>query len=147
MGRTLHRNTRQRRVIVEELMRHPTHPTAAQLYEATRRRLPRISLGTVYRNLDLLSRTGAIRKLAAPDGVARFDGNVEPHHHVVCERCGALADVWGLPAELWPAGLVETAGYDIVAVRLELIGVCPDCRDGSAKEKNPSDETEGVQGH
>jgi len=83
MGKQL-RITRQRRVILEELQRTKSHPTADELYRKVRRRLPRISLGTVYRNLELLSRSGLIRKLEIGGGKMRFDGIVEPHYHIHC---------------------------------------------------------------
>ena len=70
------RTTRQRQVILEELQKLQSHPTAAALYEIVRRRVPKISLGTVYRNLELLARTGLIRKLEFAGAEARFDGNV-----------------------------------------------------------------------
>ena len=73
------RNTRQRAVIVEELCKTTAHPTAVELYEVVRRRLPKISLGTVYRNLDLLARLGIIDKLDLSGAEARFDGDVRPH--------------------------------------------------------------------
>ena len=74
----LQRNTRQRQVILEELQKLTSHPTAAVLYDIVRRRLPKISLGTVYRNLELLARMGMVQKLELAGGEARFDGNVAP---------------------------------------------------------------------
>jgi Fur family ferric uptake transcriptional regulator len=140
------RNTRQRRVIVEELMKSSSHPTASELYEATRRRLPRISLGTVYRNLNLLGRMGLVRKVEGPGGEARFDGNVEPHHHVRCIHCGGVADVVDLPAGPRGDELEDVGGYEILGYRLEFIGVCPECRTHSAAEEEASASAGGEQG-
>ena len=70
----LQRNSRQRQVILEELRKLTSHPTAAVLYAVVRRRLPKISLGTVYRNLELLARMGVVQKLELAGGEARFDG-------------------------------------------------------------------------
>ena len=75
MTKPFQRNTRQREVILEELRKLRSHPTAPVLYEIVRRRLPRISLGTVYRNLELLAKSGVVRKLELSDSEARFDGN------------------------------------------------------------------------
>ena len=72
------RKTRQREVIMEELAASKSHPTAAELYQTVRRRVPNISLGTVYRNLDLLSQAGTIQKLDTIGSEARFDGNPAP---------------------------------------------------------------------
>ena len=83
-GTVFQRVTRQRRVILEELRKLTSHPTAPALYEVVRRRLPRISLGTVYRNLELLARAGFIQRLDLQGAEARFDGNPEHHYHVRC---------------------------------------------------------------
>ena len=78
------RNTRQRDVILGELRNSLTHPTATELYDLVRRRLPKISLGTVYRNLDLLARMGIIQRLEMAGAETRFDGDRRPHDHIRC---------------------------------------------------------------
>ena len=93
------RNTRQRQVVLEELKNLGSHPTAAELYEIARRRLPKISLGTVYSNLELLAQLGVIRKLQTSGSVARFDGDRGRHYHVCCVRCGRVDDAQGLPTD------------------------------------------------
>jgi Fur family ferric uptake transcriptional regulator len=123
------RNTPQRQAILEELQRGASHPTAVELYESVRRRIPRISLGTVYRNLDLLAEMGKIQKLDLGGGEARFDGRVDAHYHVRCIRCGRVDDVHGVPSRLLIDGPNEAAGYEILGHRLEFVGVCPECRE------------------
>ena len=130
------RNTPQRRIILEELRRSISHPTAVELYEIVRRRLPRISLGTVYRNLELLSRKGTIQKLALGGTETRFDGNLAPHDHVRCVCCGGLDDVQGLPADLGLDELRKCGDYEILGRRLEFVGVCLDCRSRRANDAN-----------
>ncbi|MGA2033176.1 MAG: transcriptional repressor [Thermoguttaceae bacterium] len=122
------RNTRQRQMILEELLRLESHPTASGLYDVVRRRLPRISLGTVYRNLELLAQAGAIRKLDMGGAEARFDGNVHPHDHVRCVECGQMADVAVAPIDLSDRGPHDFHGYQILGRRLEFLGICPSCR-------------------
>ena len=139
-GEKRERNTQQRRVILEELRRSASHPTAAELYQAVRGRLPRISLGTVYRNLEMLSRKGTVQKLSLGGTEARFDGNLAPHHHVRCVRCGRLNDIHGLPAGVVRDDLAEVDGYEILGHRLEFMGICPDC-----KNQRPADESETTQ--
>ena len=122
------RNTRQRQVILEELRTLRTHPTAVEVYECVRRRLPRVSLGTVYRNLDLLARQGQIRRLEGFGSQARFDGDLEDHRHLRCVVCGAVDD---LPQDdLWVERLSprEVGDHLVLGVRLEFEGVCPSCR-------------------
>jgi Fur family ferric uptake transcriptional regulator len=92
----------------------------------TKARLPRISLGTVYRNLDLLVRQGEVLCLETAGARKRFDGNAAPHHHVRCRYCGALAD---LPGEYPLPSLEEirVAGFSVTRVSLEFEGVCARC--------------------
>jgi Fur family transcriptional regulator, ferric uptake regulator len=124
----IRRNTRQRGVILEELQKLTSHPTAAGLYEIVRRRLPKISLGTVYRNLDLLARLGTIQKLEFGAGEARFDGNVQRHDHVRCVRCGRLDDIHGIPLDLSGGIANDFSNYRILGCRREYWGVCPECQ-------------------
>lgn len=125
----LFRNTRQRRMILKELQSLTSHPTATELYEIVRQRLPKISLGTVYRNLELLSQNGQIRKLELGGAEARFDGDLSRHYHVRCAHCGKVDDIRDLPGDLVREQVREMNGYRILGHRLEFVGVCPDCRD------------------
>jgi len=120
--------TRQRRVILQQLRRLRSHPSAEDVYELVRRRLPRISLATVYRNLEILCRCGMIRKLDLSCPPGRFDGNTADHHHVRCIACGRIDDVHlKMPARLAGA-LQEACDYQILGYGLELRGLCPACR-------------------
>ena len=130
VARRVQRNTRQRTVVLEELKKLSCHPTAAELYEIARARMPRISLGTVYRNLELLAQNGVIQKLEISGAEARFDGNPERHYHVRCIRCERVDDVHDLPEDFVQEEVRSLAGYEIVGFRLEFLGVCPDCQGG-----------------
>jgi Fur family transcriptional regulator, ferric uptake regulator len=130
----VHRNTLQRQVILEELQKLTSHPTAVALYEVVRRRLPRISLGTVYRNLELLAETGVIRKLEAGAAQARFDVNLAPHHHIRCELCGKLADVDAAQVDLSALDSHEMGGYEVHGHRVEFFGICPECQTAQGQE-------------
>ncbi len=139
------RNTRQRQVVLEELRKLVSHPTASDVYELARRRLPRISLGTVYRNLEILTREGRIRRLDSMGSEARFDGDVSDHHHVRCVRCESVGDVHGLTDPMARADMTHLGGYEILGYRLQFEGVCPACqeaqppRDRDADTANESD--------
>ena len=122
------RMTRQRRVIVEEMKRTRSHPTVHEVYTRVRRRLPRISLGTVYRNLEVLSACGLIRKLELTGRRKRFDATTEEHCHVRCLTCGRVDDVPGSTAEPVARRIAGKTGYEIVGHRLEFTGYCPRCR-------------------
>ena len=127
-GVTTRRNTRQRQVVLEELRKLESHPTAAELYALARRRLPRISLGTVYRNLELLVQRGVIRKLETTAAEARFDSETDRHHHVHCVRCGRVSDARDLPEDPAAWAIQNVNGYEIQGFRLDFVGVCPDCQ-------------------
>jgi Fur family transcriptional regulator, ferric uptake regulator len=125
---TTRRNSRQRQVILEELLKLTSHPTAAGLYEIVRRRLPKISLGTVYRNLELLTGLGLAQKLEFGGSEARFDGNVQRHDHIRCVECGRLDDIHGQPLDL-PRGMAnDSSEYCVLGCRLEMWGICPECQ-------------------
>ena len=130
------RNTRQRQVVLEELKRFSFHPTTSELYEIARRRLPKLSLGTVYRNLELLATDGVIQKLEIGGTESRFDGNPEPHHHVRCVHCGRVDDVHGVPTDLVGNRFKTLSGYEILGCRLEFVGVCPDCKRSPTPDDN-----------
>lgn len=144
-GRT--RTTRQRTVILEELRSLTCHPTADQLYQRVRDRLPHISLGTIYRNLELLSEQGQIQRLEVTGGQMHFDGNPEPHCHIRCHDCGAVGDVdWSL--ELPAVGqLQELTDWEVTGRTLELTGYCPACRAAApdAGERTDAHETDEFQ--
>ena len=124
----LRRNTPQRRVVLDELCQLKSHPTAAELYAVVRRRLPRISLGTVYRNLEVLHEDGMIRKMEFAGAECRFDGNLEPHDHVRCTECGRIADIFPQGPNQILAPPEEMAGFRVEGYRLEYFGFCPSCR-------------------
>ena len=86
--------SRQRESIKASLMNRKDHPTADAVYASIREEFPNISLGTVYRNLSLLSETGQILKLNMRASADRFDGRITPHDHFVCERCHCVEDIF-----------------------------------------------------
>jgi Fe2+ or Zn2+ uptake regulation protein len=85
--------TPQRLAIVRELAADESHPTAQELYERLRPSLPTMSFATVYNTLDALSTAGLCAALALSPGSGRFDPNMEPHHHLVCDACGSVRDL------------------------------------------------------
>jgi Fur family ferric uptake transcriptional regulator len=130
------RNTQQRQVILEELRKVQTHPTAAGLYAVVRSRLPKISLGTVYRNLEMLHQLGMIQKLEQSGGEARYDGTIEHHDHVRCVNCGQVGDVAAPPLALSGGDVNDMGGYKILGHRLEYLGLCPQCQENELKSKS-----------
>jgi Fur family transcriptional regulator, ferric uptake regulator len=123
------RFTSQRRVILDEMSKIDFHPTADDVYDLVKRRLPRISLGTVYRNLDSLADQGIIQKLETCGRQRRYDCNPENHSHVLCTHCGALEDVVMDSLRSFVNSVEEPLGYEIQGVRVEFLGLCPNCRE------------------
>jgi Fur family transcriptional regulator, ferric uptake regulator len=120
-------NTNQRRLIIEELRKLTSHPTAEELYELVKRRLPSLSLGTVYRNLDMLAGCGEILKLESAGRQRRFDGNANPHCHLRCVSCGAVEDISLPGVELIQKELDKFLGGRICGVSIEFSGQCRLC--------------------
>ncbi|MBW2147397.1 MAG: transcriptional repressor [Deltaproteobacteria bacterium] len=122
------RMTQQRRFILEELRRIRSHPSADEIYEKVRRRLPRISLGTVYRNLNILTECGMIQRLETGSAQRLFDGDPRAHYHLRCVVCGRVEDAPVEPIIAIEDALRELSDYEIIGHRLEFIGVCPHCK-------------------
>jgi Fur family ferric uptake transcriptional regulator len=121
------RATRQRQVILEELQAVTSHPTADEVYHLVRQRLPKVSLGTVYRNLDLLSTHGVIQRLEGGGSQMRFDGNAAAHSHVRCLHCGSVADIHYSPPLPPVEQAQEWTEYELVGQTLNFTGICSTC--------------------
>ena len=124
------RRTRPREVVLDVVRGTDSHPTAEQVHGLVRRRLPRVSLGTVYRNLRRLVEAGLVKELPGPH--ARFDGNVTEHHHFTCTACGRIVDVAGAlaagPARALSARVASLTGLGITHQRIQFYGRCGPCR-------------------
>jgi len=122
------RMTSQREIILQELQKSRQHLTADELFRVVRKKMPRISLATVYRNLELLSETGVIAKLEVSGRQKHFDSEVAGHDHVSCVQCHRVENlVLESKKEDCPShGVVD--GYMITGRRLEFFGLCPQCQ-------------------
>jgi Fur family ferric uptake transcriptional regulator len=120
--------TKQRQVILEELKKTVSHPTADEVFLMVRQRLPKISLGTVYRNLELLSENGVIQKLDWSGRQKRYDGNFENHYHIRCLNCGRVDDVLIKPFSVVEETFRAVSDYKIIGHRLEVLGLCANCK-------------------
>jgi Fur family ferric uptake transcriptional regulator len=104
------------------------HPTAGWVYRRARRRIPTISLGTVYRNLKQLAGAGLVREIHAGGQATRFDGNTGPHHHVRCIGCGLVQDL-EMPLDLRRERAAARAlDFEVVGHQVEVQGICAECR-------------------
>ncbi|MFH1690226.1 MAG: transcriptional repressor [Candidatus Eisenbacteria bacterium] len=127
------RMTESRKAILSALCTAGVHPTADEVYLTVREELPKVSLGTVYRNLDLLTNQGLIRTLTAAGEPRRYDGTLDEHHHITCEVCGRVDDVELSCSEPLEELLVDRGGYEVRGYTLRFMGVCGECA-GNGKD-------------
>lgn len=123
------RLTTQRQIILEELAKVKTHPTASELYDMVRKRLPRIGLGTVYRNLELMADNGMILKLEIGGTQKRFDATTDPHYHIRCANCGKVEDIMIQVMDELVEAAAQASSYEIYGHHVEFSGLCPDCQE------------------
>lgn len=127
LKRAGYRVTRQRLVIFEVLEGERSHPTAEEIYSMVKSRLPNISLGTVYRALELFERLGVLQRLTFEGSPSRFDANPKPHYHAICFECGKVLDAdEPVPEDIGKRFSRET-GFEIVGYKLEFYGYCREC--------------------
>ncbi|WP_407832062.1 Fur family transcriptional regulator [Treponema porcinum] len=122
------RSTIQESIVFDAVQKLHNHATADEIFTEVTRQNPRISRGTVYRNLNKLTQAGKIKKVSVSEGADRFDHMKIEHYHIRCENCGKLSDVdmdWinGLDWNIKDKKGFMLTGYDII-----FIGLCPDCR-------------------
>jgi Fur family ferric uptake transcriptional regulator len=121
------RLTTQRQIILEELGKVTSHPTANEVYDMVRKRLPRIGLGTVYRNLELMADNGIILKLDVGGTQKRFDATVAPHYHIRCSSCGKVDDIEVEVQETINRAAEMASSYEILGHHIEFSGICVNC--------------------
>jgi Fur family peroxide stress response transcriptional regulator len=137
--------TPQRIAIVERFATDESHPTAQDLFERLRGDFPTMSFATVYNTLDALAAAGLSKTLRVgndPRNAARFDPNTSPHHHAVCDRCGAIRDIPAETIEPKPATVRRlrkvAGGFSVRAVERVYRGLCSACA-GSVTARDARD--------
>jgi Fur family transcriptional regulator, ferric uptake regulator len=128
------RLTTQRQIILEELSKVTSHPTANEVYDMVRRRLPRIGLGTVYRNLELMAETGMILKIEVGGTQKRFDATITPHYHVRCVECGKVDDIKMPVQHDINEAAAQASQYQIMGHHVEFTGLCSECAASTRQE-------------
>jgi Fur family transcriptional regulator, ferric uptake regulator len=121
------RLTTQRQIILEELGKVTCHPTANEVYDMVRKRLPRIGLGTVYRNLELMADSGIILKLEVGGTQKRFDATIQPHYHIRCFSCGKVDDINMEVQKQINQAAEKACNYVILGHHVEFSGICQEC--------------------
>ena len=136
--------TQQRRVILAALGELGAHPDACEVYEAVRREMPNISLGTVYRNLEVLSAAGLIGRVETSGARKRFEASAQHHYHVRCVKCGRVEDIGESSFEIPTDSISERSGFEIVGKRVEFLGICPECGGKPHKDGRTGQEADGA---
>ncbi|ADW20773.1 MULTISPECIES: transcriptional repressor [Thermus] len=124
----LKRLTRQRKAVLEVVKRAHNHPDAAWIYQEVRKVVPKVSLGTIYRTLEALVEEGYLIPITKAGEATRYDANLHPHLHLVCQGCGAIVDLEvDLPDLLTP---VQEAypQLEVREVEVTYKGLCPTCK-------------------
>jgi Fur family transcriptional regulator, peroxide stress response regulator len=129
--------THQRLAIFEALASSREHPSAEQLHTAVQRRIPTLSLATVYKNLEALKAIGAVVDVNPLHEQARYEsalpgtGAGHPHHHLVCTSCKKVRDLHD--SDLDRLRVRDAQGFEVRAVRVQAEGLCPDCQGRRAR--------------
>jgi len=129
------RMTNQREIILRELKKSKRHLSADELYDKVKKFMPRISLATVYRNLEILSEAGLIGKLEISGRQKRFDYDATDHDHIYCAVCHRVDNLNIERQGLHTKEIKAVKGYSITGYRLEIVGVCPVCQQKEKQEK------------
>ena len=122
------RVTPQRLAIYQTLANTTAHPTAERLLTAVRRTLPRVSVNTIYYTLAALRKVGLVHEVNYGHERARFDANLEPHHHVICRDCGRIIDLLDEALDQFPLQAAMPARFMVTSHRVDIFGYCADCR-------------------
>ena len=121
------RETRQREAILNILRSADSHPTADWIYDEVRKAIPKISKGTVYRNLKILREKGEISELSLSGTVSRFEGRQENHYHFTCDKCGQVFDLDEPVNNELEERVARKTGFKVSHHQLEFRGLCKDC--------------------
>lgn len=127
------RETKQRRIVFETIKNTYSHPTADWIFEQVRDTLPKVSLGTVYRNLGVLKDEGLVREIYGSDRRAHYDADTSPHAHFICSSCDQIIDVRGVKSIDWQT-LKDLVGCDVTEQNVIFSGRCAHCRQQGAKQ-------------
>jgi len=122
------RQSKQRTRILELLRSTEIHPTADWLYEKLKYEFPRLSLGTVYRNLSFLIEQGLAKKINFGSTFDRFEANIKPHYHLICESCGKIHDIKMPVYKDLNLEVEQLTNFTIHYHNLEFFGICAECK-------------------
>ena len=127
MNRHKYKRSRQRGRILTLLQSTDTHPTASWIYDELKKEFTNLSMGTVYRNINILIDQSLVNKIEAGSSFDRFDANVSTHYHFICRECNSIVDLPMKTDENLNAEVRRLTNYQAERHRLDFYGVCPSC--------------------
>ncbi len=129
--------SRQRKLIVSILQNSFEHPTAEEIFYLARQKEKNISLGTVYRNLDMLSKENVIEKISTPIGKVKYDLKKDKHYHAICKLCGEIFDFYSnINLEKLQNDIKKQTKLETFCEELSVLGICEKCQKGEKNENN-----------
>lgn len=120
--------SKQRKLIETTVLQNRIHPTAEQVYDIVKAKLPSISLGTVYRNLNLLAENGIIKKITMANESDHYDGTITEHYHMICESCSNMLDCPDVPLIQYDDLIKSRTGFTVTSHSLVIYGLCKQCQ-------------------
>ena len=124
----MYRQSKQRDMILDLIRSTDIHPTADWLYSQLKEKIPALSLGTVYRNLNILAEQGLVQKIASGSTFDRFEANPTPHYHLICKNCGKVEDFQMDEYQTLNNKANQLSNFKIDHHRIDFFGLCPVCR-------------------
>jgi len=125
--------TVQRRVVLDALLDRHDHPTVDQLYEDVKERMPGVSRTTIYRALETLVDLGLARRTNHFEASARFDGNTDHHHHLVCRSCNRVTDIDHPSLNRFAPPSLGNIAFEVLDYSIHLEGLCAECQKSGSK--------------
>jgi Fur family peroxide stress response transcriptional regulator len=120
--------THQRQVLYEVMQTMPGHPSPEEVYARVKKRIPAISLATVYKNIHLFIESGVLKEVSLHHGSLRVEMNSHVHHHMVCSRCKNIADIEEKDLGMMPKRQRLPGGFQVERYAIDVIGICAACQ-------------------
>lgn len=120
--------THQRQVLYEVMQKMPGHPSPEEVYTRVKKRIPAVSLATVYKNIHLFVERGVLKEVSLHHGSLRVELNSHPHHHMVCSHCKAITDIEEKDLGVLPALRRLPGGFQAERYAIDVIGICAVCQ-------------------
>jgi len=120
--------SKQRQLIEMAVTQNRVHPTAEQVYNVVKKQSPNVSLGTVYRNLNLLAENGIIKKITMANESDHYDGTITEHYHIICECCSQMIDCPDVPLIQYDGLIKDKTGFTVTSHSLVIYGLCKECQ-------------------